>query len=104
MVLFYLERIETLGPLAIGLQRPVPDYLRENVYYTGSGMNSRRYLRWTIEVVGVERIMFSADYPHLYEGRGTSRRFLAEAALSSEERELIAHGNWERLVAGPGPG
>ena len=29
---------------------------------------SQRYLRWAIEVVGVDRILFSTDYPYVFEG------------------------------------
>jgi predicted TIM-barrel fold metal-dependent hydrolase len=44
--------------------------------------------------------MFSSDYPFVWSGEeGGSRRFLQKAELSEEDREKIAHGNWERLMA-----
>jgi uncharacterized protein len=98
MVLFYLERISSLDQAGTGLDRPLADYFRENVYYTGSGMLSQRYLRWTIETVGVERVMYATDYPFMYAGDGGARQFLEQADIDPGEREKIAHGNWERLT------
>lgn len=95
-VLFYLERIETMAK-ATTLERPIADYFRSNVSVTPSGMFSHRYLRWAIEVLGVERIMFSADYPYQFAPDGGARAFLEQAELSPADRELIASGNWERL-------
>ena len=98
VVLFYLDRIDGLGRFA-KLQRPVSDYFRTNISITPSGVWSQRYLRWAKEVVGVERILFSTDYPYRFDANGTARRFLEEAELTEGERAAIAHGNWERMVA-----
>ena len=96
-MLFYLERTESLGKMA-KLQLPVSEYFRRNVTVTPSGMWSQRYLRWATEVLGVERIMFSTDYPYRFTPGGGARRFLDEAALSDDDKAAIAHGNWERMV------
>ena len=97
VVLFYLERINVLSRVAGGLRQPVGDYFRTNVFVTPSGIFSQRYLRWAIEVLGVDRILFSTDYPYVYEGDSGARAFLDKADLRPEERHKIAHGNWERL-------
>ena len=98
VVLFYLDRIDNLaGPAK--LERPVSEYFRSNVSVTPSGLWSARYLRWAIEVLGVERIMFSTDYPYRFTPDGGARRFLEEADLPDADKALIAHGNWERMVA-----
>jgi hypothetical protein len=60
-------------------------------------MWNQSYLQRTLEIVGPERILFSTDYPYQYRPGGAGRSFLAEAALSTEEKELFANGNWERL-------
>ncbi len=61
---FMLPRLDrTLPAQVTKLKRPISAYLRENVYYTFSGFN---YLPTFLDLllqVGVERIMFSADYP-----------------------------------------
>lgn len=99
VVLFYLERINVLSKVAKTLQRPVADYFRTNVYVTPGGILSQRYLRWAIETVGVDRILFATDFPYVYQGDGAARAFLEKAELSGEDRDRIAHGNWERLCA-----
>ena len=98
VILFYLERIDGLGRVA-KLERPISDYFRRHVSVTPSGMWSPRYLRWALEVLGPERILFSSDYPYRFTPDGGARRFLEEADLSEADRAAIAHGNWERLVA-----
>ena len=96
VILFYLERLSSLTRVA-KLQKPVADYIRQNLYTTSSGMWSQSYLQRTLELVGPERILFSTDYPYQYRPGGGARSFLREAALSPAEKELFAHGNWERL-------
>jgi len=97
VVLFYLERMHSLGRIA-KLQRPIADYFKQNLYVTPSGMWSQTYLQRTLEIVGPERILFSTDYPYQYKPGAPGRLFLEEAALSAEQKELFAHGNWERLT------
>lgn len=98
MIPFYLDRIDRLAPIA-GLQRTVSEYVQNNVYLTPGGVFSQRYLRWALEVVGPERIMFAADYPFAPTDGGVARRFLEAADVSDTQREAIASGNWERLTA-----
>lgn len=99
VVLFYLDRIDTLaGPAK--LARPVSEYFRRHVWVTPSGLWSQRYLRWALEVLGPERILFSTDYPYRFSPEGGARRFLEDADLTDGVRASIAHGNWERLAAG----
>jgi hypothetical protein len=97
VVLFYLERLNSLARVA-KLQRPIADYIQKNLYVTPSGMWNQSYLQRTIEIVGPERILFSTDYPYQYRPGGGGRSFLDQAALSLEEKEFFAHGNWWRLT------
>ena len=78
---------------------PLTDYFRNNVFVTPSGMFSQKYLPWAIETVGVERILFSTDYPFLLAPHGGARRFLEEADLCESDRKKIASENWNRLCA-----
>jgi predicted TIM-barrel fold metal-dependent hydrolase len=50
--------------------------------------------------VGVDPIMFSADYP--YQSMSQARAFLDQLPVSASDKEKIAHGNAERLL-GCGP-
>jgi uncharacterized protein len=97
VILFYEERLASLARVA-QLPRSVADYIRQNLYVTPSGMWSQSYLRRTLEIVGPERILFSTDYPYQYRPGRPGVSFLKEATLSPEEKELFAHGNWERLT------
>lgn len=98
VVLFYLERIDSLTATA-KLARPVSEYFRANVSVTPSGIFSQRYLRWAIEVLGADRILLSTDYPFENAPPGGALAFLEEADLSAADRALVAHGNWDRLIA-----
>ena len=99
VMMFYLERIDRLTGIA-NLERPVSEYVRSNVFITPGGVFSQRYLQWTLDVVGVDRILFASDYPYVMVPDGGSRRFLEEAQISETDREKIASGNWEKLCAG----
>ena len=80
------------------LDRPLKDYFRQNVWVTGSGLYSERYLRWSAEVVGIDRVMFSTDYPFRDTGGGTARTLLEDAPLTEAEKSAIGSDNWERLM------
>jgi hypothetical protein len=98
LVLFYLDRIDALNAEA-GLQQPISEYFRTNIYIAPSGILSPRYLRWTTEVVGIDRILFSADYPFVPVADDGARTFLDQAPVSDTGRAKIASGNWDRLCA-----
>ncbi len=99
LMAFYLTRLNSMSKLAHQLKMPVEEYYKQHVYLTPSGIYSQQYLRWAIEVMGVERILFALDYPFIDAPGGGSRQFLTDAALSDQDKELIAHGNWERLTS-----
>jgi predicted TIM-barrel fold metal-dependent hydrolase len=98
VILFYLDRIDLLGHAA-KLPRLPSEYFRDHVMVTPSGIFSQLYLRWAIEVIGIDRIMFAADYPYAIADGGAARRFIEETDLSEQDRSKIAFGNWERLCA-----
>jgi uncharacterized protein len=97
MIPFMLARIDdTLTPLAKQLQRPVPDYFLRNFHITTSGFFTDPPLLLAMQVVGVDRIMFSVDYPFSTNEQG--RAFLDHASLSPVDKEKISHLNTERLL------
>ncbi len=101
VVLFYTERLKNLSRVQT-LKRPLLDVMRENLYVTPSGMGNELYFRHALDVVGIDRILFSADYPYQYRPGGAPRQFLEQLAISAEDKEKIAHGNWERLTQASG--
>jgi predicted TIM-barrel fold metal-dependent hydrolase len=78
------------------LERPIGAYLRENLHYTFSGFNFLPTFLELLLQVGVNRIMFSADYP--YRGMAEARAFLDQLPVSPADKEQIAYGNAERLL------
>jgi len=91
---FMLPRLEALSRTT-KLQRSLGDYLRQNVHYTFAGFNfTATFLNLLLEV-GVDRIMFSVDYP--YGSMAEAHTFLKQLPVSAADRARIAHGNAERL-------
>ncbi len=99
VVLFYLDRADGLA-LQANLDQPFSEYIRRNAYITAGGVYSRRYLRWAVEVAGVERILFATDYPYRPGPDGGVARFLAASGLEQADQERIAAGNWDALTGG----
>src|SRR5215470_18521551 len=48
------------------LQRKASDYLRENFYYTTSGMAWTPPIRYVQSVMGMDRVMYAMDYPYQF--------------------------------------
>lgn len=77
-------------------QRPLGDYLRENLHYTFGGFNYASTFQVLLSTVGPGRIMYSVDYP--YGSMAEARAFLDKLPVNDSEREAIAHGNAEKLL------
>jgi predicted TIM-barrel fold metal-dependent hydrolase len=99
VVLFYLDRLDGLAVQA-KLPRTFSEYVCSNAYVTAGGVYSRRYLRWAVDVVGPQRILFATDYPYRPAPDGGVAQFLRGAGLDPADQERIAAGNWDALVAG----
>lgn len=99
IVVPYMDRIEQASRVRKErLARSLPDYFRKNFYVTPSGMFTGGFLQQAIELMGIDRIMFSADDPFIPLPPGGARKFVMEAPLARAEKAKIAHGNWERLT------
>jgi uncharacterized protein len=93
---FMLPRLDrNMPPALTKLQRSLGDYLRQNVHYTFGGFFFPATFLDLLLEVGVERIMFSVDYP--YGTMTAGRTFLEQIPVSAADRERIAHGNAEKL-------
>ena len=98
-VMTFLERANSLTTWTQErLKRPVADYFHSNCYITGSGIYFSKYLLEAVEIMGVDRVMYSTDYPFRYNGDGLARTFLEQAPLSYDDKVKIAHSNAERLL------
>ena len=92
---FMLQRLDVMPMAMTKLNRPISAYLRENIHYTFSGFNFMAPFLDLLLEVGVERIMFSADYP--YASMTQARGFLNQLPVSTADKEKIARSNAERL-------
>jgi predicted TIM-barrel fold metal-dependent hydrolase len=97
MVPWFLDRMEeTLPRKATGLERTIGEYVRQNTYYTPSGMFTPAHLRFCTDVLGTDRMIYSVDYP--FVGNQGARAFLENSGLPEDVRHDIAHRNAERLL------
>ena len=87
-----------LSAAAKGLRQPVAEYFQTNIHVTTSGYFTQPPLRCALDVIGVDRMMFSVDYPFSPNTRG--RAFLENAANSLDEAEMakLTHENAERVL------
>jgi len=97
VVLFYAERLAAMDRVS-GLAHPIAHYLRNNLYVTASGMFLPHYLARAAEVVGVDRLLFSTDFPYQYREGNDARKFLDRCGLDDEGKAAFAERNWARLA------
>lgn len=96
---FYLDRIEDHTCLAArrrGLKKTVAEVMRSSVVVTTSGNFSPPSLRCTVDVLGIDRVIFSVDWP--YESNKAAVAFLERLDLPAADLEKLAHGNAERVL------
>jgi predicted TIM-barrel fold metal-dependent hydrolase len=93
---FMINRLNhTLPKQMTNLERTVADYLRQNLHYSFGGFNFLPTFLNLLAEVGVERIMFSVDYP--YGTMEEAHAFLDSLPVSAADKARIAHGNAESL-------
>jgi predicted TIM-barrel fold metal-dependent hydrolase len=77
-------------------KRSVAETIAAQVHITTSGYFTRPPFACCKEVVGLERMMYSVDYPFSANTKG--RDFLAGLALSEAEMEALVWGNAARVL------
>jgi predicted TIM-barrel fold metal-dependent hydrolase len=71
------------------------DYFRQNFLITTSGVNWHAPLKFCIEVLGADNVMWAVDYP--YQETHEAVRFMNEAPISEADKRKVFHGNAERV-------
>jgi predicted TIM-barrel fold metal-dependent hydrolase len=90
MVPFMLDRIDAmLAPPGLALKPS--EYFLRNIWVTTSGLFSLPPVLCTIEVLGVDRVLFSVDYP--FGGNAAGRAMLDALPLAPADKAKIAGGN-----------
>lgn len=100
MVPFFLHRLDQILPVWLtGLQDTVSDIYRRHVWVTPSGIFDKAHFNFVRTTVGLDRIVWSVDYPFL--GLDGTRAFLGELALPEADLRAVTHTNAERLFSLP---
>jgi 2,3-dihydroxybenzoate decarboxylase/5-carboxyvanillate decarboxylase len=71
------------------------EYLKRNFVITTSGVEDPLALRYSIDKLGVDNVMWAIDYP--YQPMAPAVAFMDQAPLSDDERHKLYHGNAERI-------
>jgi hypothetical protein len=101
MLPFMLDRIDAqLRREWSGLPSDISEYFLRHVWVTTSGMFAVPPVMCTIAVLGIDRVLFSVDYPLSPSTRG--RELLDALPLSAADKAKVAGGNAERLLGLPG--
>ena len=98
---FMLDRIDetTAATAKIHLKRSVRETLTDQVWLTTSGFFTMVPFMAALMTFGVDRLMFSVDYPFASNAR--ARAFLDSLPVSPADKAKIAHGNADKLLKLP---
>jgi predicted TIM-barrel fold metal-dependent hydrolase len=80
------------------LRQPVADYFQTNIHVTTSGYFTHPPLRCALDVLGIDRMLFSIDYPFSPNTNGRAYLESLQALLSEKDLAKLTHTNAERLL------
>jgi hypothetical protein len=78
------------------LRRSVSKTILDHVSVTTSGLFTRPPFDVALAVFGIDRLLFSVDYP--YSSNLLGRDFLKTLNLSTTDLQKLMHGNADRLL------
>ena len=97
MVPFFLQRMDDTMPSAVtGLSRTISQAYRDQVWVGPSGMLQTPHLMFVREVLGIDRIVFSIDFPYLT--MTGARQWLEALPIPQAEISAIAFRNAQALL------
>jgi 2,3-dihydroxybenzoate decarboxylase/5-carboxyvanillate decarboxylase len=71
------------------------EYFRRNFVITTSGVEDPLALRYSIDKIGIDNVLWAIDYP--YQPMKPAVDFIEQAPVSEEERAKLSHANAERI-------
>ena len=77
-------------------QRSIIQTLHDQVYITTSGLFTTPPLQVAIDTFGIDKILFSIDYP--FSTNEAGKTYLDSLKLSPADLEKLAHGNADKLL------
>jgi uncharacterized protein len=92
-----LARMDEVGAIdSDHLTRPISRTITDQVWVTTSGIFTQPPFLAALQTFGIDRLMFSIDYPYTPNANG--RKFLNEVALSPADMAKLTHGNADALL------
>jgi len=97
MLPMMLDRIDAVFALEIDhLARPISRAILDQVWITTSGIFNEPPFLAALLTFGIDRIMFSVDYPYAPNAKG--RAFLDRLSLAPGDMEKLTHRNADALL------
>ena len=92
-----LARLDDVSAADAGHLKRLPSQtIVDQVWITTSGIFSQPPFVAALQTFGIDRIMFSVDYPFAPDAQG--RKFLDEVALAPADMAKLCHGNADALL------
>ncbi len=101
MVPFWIWRINFMNSRAqiVGrakkTERSMEEYFRDNFVFTTSGVEDHLALRYSIDRMGLDNVIWAIDYP--YQPMKPAVDFIESFDCTDEEMHAVCHGNAERV-------
>ena len=76
-------------------KRTMAEYFQDNFVVTNSGVEDPLAMRYSIDKLGIDNVMWAIDYP--YQPMEPAVRFIEQFECTDEERHALCHGNAERI-------
>lgn len=97
MLPMMLDRADYVFALDVDhLERPISRTVYDQVWITTSGIFHEPPFLAALLTFGIDRIMFSVDYPYAQDALG--RKFLERISLSPADMEKLTHGTADALL------
>ena len=95
---FALARSSGMLSGAAKLKQTVAEYFKTNIHMTTSGYFTLPPLECALEVVGIERMMYSVDYPFSANTKGKDFLEKVASVLSAAEMQMFVGGNAAKVL------
>lgn len=97
LVPYYLARLDQALPQkCTHLSEPISDVYKKHIYVTPSGIFTNEHINFTRDVLGLDRLLFSVDFPLVGDEGVTD--YLKQAPLSDEELAMVSYKNAADLL------
>jgi len=83
------------GQPPVKLRHPVSHYFRNNIWITTSGCGWEPAIKFCMEVMGPERVLYAMDYP--YQQSSDEVAAYDRMALSAEDKKLLMEDNARKV-------